>query len=146
MTISEINQKVAALKAKRTPLVNEKTTIIRHIAGINADCAITMPGRLYQDKQRERNALVSALQGIEQQIGDLNSEISTLASTPPSDAKNKTVDVAGQRPIVQELVELRDRYEQFAADATRVSSTRIMAAEFTGKLTQIIRHAVAHAK
>lgn len=145
MTTSEINQKVAALKATRTGLVNEKNEIVRKLASINADCAIKMPGRQYQDKQRERNALITAMQGIEQQIAELNSEISTLGASTPSDRKG-AVDVAAQRPIVQELVELREYYEAFAADATRVSSTRIMAAEFTGKLTQIIRHAVAHAK
>lgn len=146
MTTAEINQKVALLKAKRSTLVNEKSTIIRELAEINGACSRTLARRDYQDKQERRGVLVAALQGIEQQLSDLNAEISSTAAETPSDKKQTGVDVAGQRPIVHELVELREHYEAFAADPTRVSSTRIMAAEFTGKLTQIIRHAMAHAK
>jgi hypothetical protein len=53
-------------------------------------------------------------------------------STPPSDVKG----------IVEDLVELRKDYQFFAADSTRISSMRQMAAEFVVKLNPIIKRAI----
>jgi hypothetical protein len=44
--------------------------------------------------------------------------------------------------VVESLVNLRDEYTRFAADHTRVSSMRRMAAMFTMKITDIIEIAV----
>jgi hypothetical protein len=46
------------------------------------------------------------------------------------------------KPVVQQLVELRHKYQQFAADGSRVSSMRRMAAEFVMELNPIIKDGI----
>ena len=52
---------------------------------------------------------------------------------------NKWMEVFASPVIVQDLVSLRQHYQEFAADLTRVSSMRQMAADFVLKLSRIIK-------
>lgn len=52
------------------------------------------------------------------------------------------VNPSQKRDVVQSLVAMREDYTNFAADSTRVSSMRQMAAEFVVKLDRVIKTAV----
>lgn len=52
---------------------------------------------------------------------------------------SRGLEVFASPVIVQELVSLRQQYQEFAADLTRVSSMRQMAADFVIKLSRIIK-------
>ena len=144
MTHEEINQGVAKLKLERAQLTEQKGKLLREVTAINQECCTRINNGVFRAKQNRRRELINLISETDGKITDVNAQIASIASTTASDKKQPDrVDIAGQRPIVEELVALRDGYESFAADATRVSSTRIMAAEFTRELTKIIRRAVA---
>ena len=63
-----------------------------------------------------------------------------LASIPAK------TDEAMAPVLVAELVAIREYYQNFAADGTRISSKRQMASEFVNKISPIIRRAVAATK
>jgi hypothetical protein len=55
----------------------------------------------------------------------------------------KAIETIRLKQTVQNLVNLREEYQHFAADHTRVSSMRQMAAQFVLKLSGIIKQAIA---
>ncbi len=75
---------------------------------------------------RSNNALVDA-KSFQPQLQDAIKELNSA---------NK------QKPVVESLVALREEYQVFCADNSRVASMRRMAAEFVLKLNAIIRESM----
>lgn len=132
-----------AAMVRVTELHRQKSAVCQRKAEIQAALAALtsevrgkhVAPRRYDAVCREQDALKSELAGIERQIIALAHEIriASLEANAPSD------DTPTRKAAIPTLVALRDEYEAFAADATRVSSMRRMASEFTMKLTRIIR-------
>ena len=132
----ETTLKINALHSQKSTLCQRKAEIQKELSALTAQVrGKRVSPSHYDNVCREQEGLKTELAGIERQVIELASEIRELsieANAPHegSDAK---------RGVIPVLVELRDEYEAFAADATRVSSMRRMAAEFSMKLTRIIR-------
>ena len=128
--------KVNALHRQKSALCQRKAEIQTELSALTAEVrGKRVAQRRYDAVCREQEWLKTELAGIERQVIALASEIRELsveANAPAEDADAK-------RGVIPVLVALRDEYEAFAADATRVSSMRRMAAEFSMKLTRIIR-------
>ena len=128
--------KMNALHRQKVALCQRKAEIQAALSAFTAEVRgkRVQAGR-YEHVCREQVGLKNELAGIERQLGELVQNIRDLSIESKVPAK----DAGTGRSVIPVLVGLRDEYEAFAADATRVSSMRRMAAEFGMKLTRIIR-------
>ncbi len=134
---------VSDLHAKRAKLVEEKSKVTKAIMDINHYLLATIPRSEYIKATDKKHLLVRSIQDLEAQIAKLNSELlsasqaEVLASKSEKAATNDK-DVT----IVRQIIEMRDHYQAFAADATRSPTMRRMASEFSLKLTPVIKQAM----
>lgn len=95
----------------------------------------------YQYICQEQQKTKQSIYEIEEQLAKNKVRLREIARNHDSE-KMVFLSSAGPggviRPIIEELVAVRDWYQSFAADNTRVSSMRMMAAEFVSKMTPII--------
>jgi len=104
-----------------------------------------MSGGTYQQYCSSQLSHVRALQFIDNQLRPLKARMKEL-----NDADYNRRQGNGDAPLVvdapsslvAELSVLREHYQKFAADGTRISSMRQMAAEFALKLDGIIKRAI----
>jgi TolA-binding protein len=113
--------------------------------------AVRSGGRLSTEKYRRlcdtQNTHNRAILAIEKQLVQVNTRLRELAEIDNQNAEDRRTDSRemDEKPIVQELVAIRQEYQNFAADGTRVASMRRMASEFVTKLNPIIKRAVGSA-
>lgn len=127
---------IEELHAQRADLVSKKAKITESIVAINQRLVVTLPHVEYARAIGMKNELVKQLQLIEGQLTAINSRRHSANLADEQAKGNANV------PHVRQLVELRDSYQVFAADATRSPTMRRMASEFVVKLTPIIRQAL----
>ena len=114
-------------------------------------------GRLPHDKYRQccdsQNTHAKAIMHIESELFKVKSRLREIANEQFDEKKRRkdlaktvasTQQSAPEKNIITELVCLRQAYQDFAADATRVSSMRQMAADFVLKLNPIIKRAIGN--
>lgn len=124
------------LAKQKADLSIRKIEIQSELSQLNAQLkGHHIPASKYAAISKLQKDLKGELVGIERQIISISLELREIADS--NFAKNIT-DKA-EKPILPVLVALRDEYEVFASDATRVASMRRMASEFAVKLTRIIR-------
>jgi len=139
-----VNQSEATLRAE---LLDKKTALVNGVHAINAELSavknkINSSGHLPKEEYRKlcsrQSALIADKNSLESQLHLTKAELSKLAdrahASKPSNGESA--------PIVRELVALRQKYQEFAADGTRVSSMRKMAAEFVLELNPLIKGAI----
>jgi hypothetical protein len=110
-----------------------------------------LPNEKYKQCCDAQNTHSRAILHIEKQLASVKLRLREIADL---EFKSKNGDGAANyneptavpnapvKSIVSELVALRQEYQAFAADGTRVSSMRQMAAEFVLKLNPVIRQAI----
>lgn len=112
-------------------------------------CEGNMPGEKYRQVCETQNSYSRSIVQIEKKMAPLRKRIQELAHQEHAEYRalngNGQHKPEDQAPIVAALVALRQYYQDFAADGTRVSSMRTMAADFVLKLNPIIKRAVNHA-
>jgi hypothetical protein len=105
-------------------------------------------GLLPQDKYR---ATVKAQTNYAQELAAVEKELSqlrterreiALAQNQRRSLELPTLSSPVPSHIISELCELRQHYQEFSADITRISSMRQMASEFVLKLNGIIKRAI----
>ena len=73
-------------------------------------------------------------------MGSLNLEISKKSTFKEElEYELKTTGNNGEFSLKNMLINLKDKYIDFASDNTRVSSTRIMASKFANEIEQILK-------
>lgn len=144
MTPQEMTQKLSGLQAVKSDLVQQKAKIELEIGKLNASVAGHVPNRIFQETRKKRVELIRNKHELESQISTLKHEIHTLsqASYLPK-AKAAEHSESKTKDIITELRTLRDEYQAFASDRSRVASMRSMASEFAMKLTAVIRDAIS---
>jgi FixJ family two-component response regulator len=89
---------------------------------------------------------VRAIAKIEEQLAPLKHQLRDLIVQEFEDRQVayevKAVETIKLKRTVQSLVNLRDKYQRFSADHTRISSMRQVSAEFCLALNEIIREAI----
>lgn len=139
-TKSEMEHEIVRLKNKKAGITVAKSDIQAKLAEIKAECGMNMEDSKYQKKMKERASYLQMLAEIERQVIPINEEIRRL-SLEKDQSTNYNVS---QKSIVELIVAVREEYQAFAADKTRVGSMRQMAAEFVVKLNPIIRKAIGN--
>lgn len=139
--IEEIKQ----LKARYDALVLAKKE--KEIALVAVKNLVRSSGRMPNEKYRQccdsQTKHVRAIFDLESQMRPIKTRLREIADErhianleSPSDEPEQA------KGIVVSLVGLRQHYQEFASDLTRVSSMRQMASEFVLKLNPIIRNAI----
>lgn len=127
---------VQSHEEKRISLIAKKSELHGQIARIKTLLMQRLPQRDFLKAEAARKNLALRMNAIDAEISAIN-----LAKHIESQAENdrKKND---KIPYVKKLCELRDEYQQFAADGTRSPTMRRMAAEFVTKLNPIVRQAM----
>lgn len=133
---------------KKSQLITRKMEIQTRLTEILSKirCGGRLPHNLYASLCNEQVKLKSELNNIEQQIAAINAELRKeceLKWTPEQKqerALKRDLNKTGQ--VIQKLNEVREIYQAFAEDNTRISSMRLMASEFVGHLNRVIRSTI----
>lgn len=106
-------------------------------------------GRMANEKYKQccdaQKKYTSEILKIERELTDIKTKLRHLSVYDVAEKRaEKAIEQqpSVSRDFVVSLVDLRSEYQRFAADMTRVSSMRQMAAEFALKLNPIIKAAM----
>jgi len=144
MTEEELSDKMEEMRKKWENRCEEK----REMQVTMAKNKTLLMGRMdYEKKQKLfkiRNSILERMQFVESQImwakrimREIN--IAKCGSRRSKDSGATSEFSVMKKECVESLVALREKYQQFAADNTRVSSMKNMAATFVLELNPIIR-------
>jgi hypothetical protein len=140
-------EKRSQLSTERTKLVVEKQQIQAKLTAIKN--LVRSSGRMPHEKYRQcceaQTNYLKQLSEIEQRFAAANDQLTQLAvemSAPksPEEKKSRNWD---SPTVITELCSLRQEYQEFSADGSRISSKRQMASEFVLKLNGIIKRAMS---
>lgn len=139
-----LRRELAGVRDALDGLAVEKRATETELSTLRDRLRTTMPKAEYRECCGHQNKLVKKLLEIERAMAGLKSKMRELCNLEHEQYVRETNGdkVEHTKPIVSELVALRQHYQEFAADSTRVSSMRSMAADFVLKLNPIIRKAV----
>lgn len=107
-----------------------------------------MPREKYKQCCDAQSKYVGQIQHTEKRMGEIKLQIQKLADDEHFHPENPNKPAVSLKPepmgkdCIEALVALREKYQQFSADHTRVSSMRTMAAEFAYQLNPIIKAAL----
>ncbi len=151
---AELELKASAIKAQHVNLMMKKKPIELELAGLKSRVlsSKTHATRLSPEDYRaicnRQQALKKKLLEIEMQGGPLKQELRDVAalSTMSYAMRNKEMPAMLKIPedklhnvlLRNSVIQLRDKWIGFAEDQTRVNSMRVMAAQFSRELTEII--------
>jgi hypothetical protein len=149
-TLLAIRSEIYDLQQKREILIQEKREIQSRLTKVKnlVRTSGLMPTEKYKQCCDAQSKYVSRIQAIEKDLGNLKLQIQKLADDEynhrgkPSGLSVDTKPQAMGKECIESLVALREKYQQFSADHTRVSSMRTMAAEFAFQLNPIIKAAL----
>lgn len=105
-----------------------------------------LPAAEYRALCNQQNHHMRSILDVERKLGKLNQQLRELSAADFAERGHSSTGNGDQSPIVSSLVALRQEYQTFSADGTRVASMRQMASEFVLKLNPIIRRAVGSDK
>lgn len=119
---------------ERAILIEQKLKLANDLQDVKQILTQTMSKSHFQMYDSKRVGITRKLQEIDGKIAMLNCKKSqaSLKECAPKQTKDSF-------DTVRSLVELRNKYQQFSADGTRVASMRRMASEFILELNPIIR-------
>ena len=133
---------IEELTNQRLALIQEKQKFLSAISDINADLTHTLPRHEYHEKLRVKAQHVRSMTEIESRISVIKAELVALNQKADRERlAEKASDAKADEGNHwhKEIIDMRNTYQEFAADATRSPTMRRMASEFVMKLTPIIR-------
>jgi len=125
------------LNEKRAAIVAKKNAVNDLIMAINGRLISRLSRDEYARLKTEKNELIRKMQKLETELTNINTERHAAANNQKAEG-----GVSGT-PIVRQIIELRNHYQDFAADGTRSPTMRRMASELVLKLNPIIRAAIS---
>lgn len=154
-TNEQLEAEVQALVVERTRLGLEMTRHQNEMAtiknAIRSSGRYGLPASKYRQLCSEQTSRQKAMADLLEQINTIKARLANIhlaKVTAPRVVKftseeGSEENVATSKPdTVRALAVLRDDYQKFAADKSRVASMRQMAAEFVLKLNPIIKDAL----
>lgn len=134
-----IEGEIIQIQEKRQPLVDRKQEIETELAVLNN--RVRVNGNLSDDEFRGicelQNNLMQEKRKIDSSLLAIKSEMTR--KNRERDLLYNKIKYSPKEVIEEKLIELRDKYTQFAADKTRVSSMRAMAAEFVSEINMLLK-------
>lgn len=136
-----LDEKIIELKAQKRKLITDKVNAERTLTVLQGKYAgLVYNGPEFMKVKEDRNAVKADYLKVELAIRKINEEIAYKTSL-----KNEVqFHISGKKSIpindkaVRQLIALKEKYNSFAKDRTRVSSMRIMASEIRDELEKII--------
>jgi hypothetical protein len=138
MTKFEIEEEISRLKNKKSELGLAKSNVQASLADVNAKFVGRLANSDFERLRKQRAELCRMQNELERQIRPITEKIRNLSVEKDRYSQSSFPG----KSTVEALAVIRDEYQQFAADKTRVASMRQMAAEFVMKLNPIIRKSV----
>lgn len=125
---------------QKSQLSNQKRSYDNELAKLKNQVRIrrVMPPNEYAVLCKKQDSLRSDIQGVEAALSGINSEIRSL-TTQIELKKLERVNIPNIEALMDEIIAIRDYYTDFAKDATRVSSSRIMAADVSSKIDLVLK-------
>ena len=130
------------LHEQRAKLVESKLTLSNQLSAIKQRLTVTLPRETFAQHEKQRIDLVRQIQMIDSELASLNAKKHSAAQRD-DEAKIQEKAKLKDKVPVRALVELREKYQQFSADGSRVASMRRMASEFVLELNPIIKRMVS---
>ncbi len=137
-----LERSIIDLKSKKAAIVSRK--MVKTLDTANTKELLSNP-HIELDEFKNQSAIriiqKAELQEIEAQIKEVNLEIGNkrkLLISIQSHLKTTSNSLKADENLTNGIIELRDKYSDFAGDHTRVSSMRLMASNFTDELNNII--------
>ena len=144
MSKEEIYDKIEGMRGKWERRCVEKRELQITLAKNKTNLLGPMPYDRKQNLLNIRSSVLERMSFIENQIAWAKRKIRELniARCRREESEETSEYRVLKKGCVEALVELREEYQQFAADNTRVASMKAMAAKFVLELNPIIRAAV----
>lgn len=140
----ELAAEVTQLSNQKTELAARKVEICNQLSQLRN--RVRVSGRMkngdYQFVCQEQNNLKDELTEIEIQIGKTKMRLREIAEINQTRWAKRNDEIETPKSIIMELAAIREHYQKFSADATRVSSMRTMAADFAIKIDGVIKRAI----
>lgn len=136
----DIERNILDLKSKKSSFVFQKTEAERKLGEIKnkiRGAGKHLPSTEYSSLCKKQDALKKEKANAEEHIQSIQEDIQKK-SLLKDEIKNE-ISQRASKELPDTITALKDHYIQFAADKTRVSSMRAMAAEFVEKLESISR-------
>ena len=134
---ARLEQEIAVLQEDRAGVTGSIHRMETELAILNSQ---VRGNRMNKDAYRE---LCDKQADLKLGITDLREQAMGMKNEIRRKSAEKNIPVelppTGGSPIIPALVALRDHYEAFGSDATRVASMRRMASEFCMELSRIIK-------
>jgi hypothetical protein len=134
----DIIVKETELRERRGQLSQEKASIESRLSHLT--CKVRgkiLPREEYRNICEEQNRAKRALFYVNEGLAAIKVELSKVHLE--KDFLKLAGDSVETPRIVSGLQVLREKYSQFAQDATRISSMRLMASQFVSELEEIIK-------
>lgn len=136
----DLERAINDLDSKRSDIVlvkmekeNRLSEITNKIRGSNGRLAT----QEYQALCRKQKSIKEEILSIEFELKKFTTEIRNKSTL--KDQIRTELNITSSNSIKGQLIELKEEYISFSADATRVSSMRTMAAQFAEKLEILIK-------
>ena len=139
--VLKLEMRMHTIMKERVPFVDRKIDIDARLSQLNEMVkGKTLPQNKYNKYCIEQNSLKREKIDIDKKLKKYKDEIRDISCKREEfRLTGKSHEGDGVLSIVKAIVALRDEYESFAGDHTRVSSMRTMAANFSKQLSLIIR-------
>ncbi|GAB3013579.1 hypothetical protein GCM10027051_16050 [Niabella terrae] len=132
-----LKQDIQDLEEERQPYVTEKRELELRMTMLNEKLKVTLPEAEFDAIKSERADIVKQKYNVEEKIRRIGSMMKEKnLEIEKADVYSRRTSKTG---IGDALTELRNKYNAFASDATRVSSTRVMASKFVEELNELIQ-------
>lgn len=134
------------LSAERTRLVQDKRAVETKLLKVKnlVRSSGWMPQEKYKACCESQSKYVEKIRHIENAISEVKLKQSELhhKSRPEFSEIEKADARVLKKSVIEGLVALRDEYQSFSADPTRVASMKQMAADFALRLSPLIKAAL----
>lgn len=124
MNRKQMEDEIIKLKNHKSNLIKAKTTIQNELAALKTN-------QFTKNYASDRIKLCGQFNDVEQKIQSVNEKLRNIAIAK----RDLPID---EKTLIGSLVKMRDKYQEFAADKSRVTSMRFMASEFVAELNPII--------
>lgn len=131
------------LSIKKAELIAEKAELAQQLAVVKSRMIETLPLHVFTAREAERRRLVAAIQKCEAEISAVKSKLHIACNSTPYVKETPAPPTVDERHWLREIIDIRDGYQAFAADATRSPTMRRMASEFILTLNPIIKRGLA---
>lgn len=142
-TETQIQTDINLLCDEKDRLVADKRQLTAELANIKGKLATTLPQHQYQQVMRARSGIVTKLQVCENAIAEIKSKLRAIEMEKQETYSEKKGDQAESVDVIRELRAVRDKWQSFASDQTRVSSMRIIASQIVEDINPILKKLLA---